>query len=382
MSQVLERGTGRIRVVVPDAFDARYVSSGHLVFGRGETLLAAPFDLNRLELSGPPVVVAQVRTAVNNGAARYNIAEDGSLVYVRPRSRAGRTLAWVDAKGAVSPLPLAPQAFSRPSLSPDGTRVAVQIDDGSRRDIWIHDLARGTLNRLTSDGASEAPIWTPDGLRVTFSITKAGRREVYWQPVDGTTAPEILVSDTHSVWAASWSPDGERLTYTREPPTEENEIGVLDVRTRRSTMVDTGGPVAEHGRFSPDGRWLAYAFSAWGRTAEVFVSAVNGGGKRLVSNGGGSAPVWGRDARMLYYRSGTDYFSVDVRHLPSIIGRPTALGKDLHALGYGSGHPGYDVASDGRLLIVQPGSEEAAPLRLEIVQNWREELKQRLPSGR
>ena len=147
---VLERGTGKIRVIVPDAFDARYVSSGHLVFARGETLLAAPFDLHRLELSGPPVVmVDSVMTAVNNGAARYNIAEDGSLVYARPHSRAGRSLAWLDAKGAVSPLALAPQAFSRPSLSPDGTRVAVQIDDGSRRDIWIHDLARGTLNRLT-----------------------------------------------------------------------------------------------------------------------------------------------------------------------------------------------------------------------------------------
>ena len=144
-------------------------------------------------------------------------------------------------------------------------------------------------------------------------------------------------------------------------------------------MVNAGGRLAQHPRFSPDGRWLAYASNATGRT-EVFVSAANGDGKRPVSSGGGTAPVWGRDGRTLYYRSGPHYFSVDVRQLPSIIGRPAALGKDLPlALGYGFGHAGYDVASDGRLLIVQPGADEAAPLRLEVVLNWFEELKQRVP---
>jgi serine/threonine-protein kinase len=378
---VLIRGTGTIRVVVPDAFDARYVSSGHLVFARGETLLAAPFDLEQLEVSGPEVaLVDRVMTALNNGAARYGIADDGTLVYVPALSRAGRTLAWLAPNGDITALPLAPQAFNRPSLSPDGKRLAVQIDDGSSHDIWISDLVTGTFNRMTFDGASEAPIWTPDGQRLTFSVTKKGRREVYWEPIDGTAAAELLVSDAHSVWAGSWSPDGQRLLFTRQPPTDQNDIGLLDLGPRRATMMLAAQHVEQHPRLSPNGRWLAYSSDETGR-AEVVVTAFGGnGGKRQISSGGGVAPVWSRDGRTLYFRSGSDYLAVDVGHLPSSIGKPTVISKGLPpARGYGFGHPGFDVASDGRLLIVQPGDDEAVPLRFEVVLNWFQELKQRVP---
>ena len=150
---VVQLDTGTVRPIVPDGFDARYVPTGHLVFARGQALLAAPFDINRLELSGPPVVmVDQVMSENNAGGsgafgwgARYAVADDGTLAYIPPVVRSGRRLVWVGGTGPAEPLPFAARGFSRPSLSPDGRRVAVQIEEDGRRDIWIYDLRPGNV---------------------------------------------------------------------------------------------------------------------------------------------------------------------------------------------------------------------------------------------
>ena len=199
---VLDLDTGDTKVIVPDGFDARYLPTGHLAFARGQSLMAAPFDLDRLELSGPPVVVVERVMSDNsvggsgpgviNWGARYAVADDGTLAYIPPVPRTKRRLAWVGATGTLDRLPLEPRGFSRPSLSPDGARIAVQLEEDGRRDIWIYDLRQGTFTPLTSDGASLAPCWTPDGQRVTFSTWKAGREEVYWRRIDGSPAEPLV----------------------------------------------------------------------------------------------------------------------------------------------------------------------------------------------
>jgi eukaryotic-like serine/threonine-protein kinase len=385
----LDLDTGARQVVVPDAFDARYVSTGHLVFARGESLLAVPFDLDRLAVSGPAVVlVDRLATNLNNGAARYDVAADGSLAYIPPPSRHGRRLAWLDRRGAVEHLPIEPRAFFSPSLSPDGKRIAVRVSDGGRRDIWIAEVATGGLTRLTTDGASESPIWTRDGQRVTFSTAKAGRREIYWQPIDGTAPAELLVSDSESVFPGSWSADGQALAYTRQPPTDQTDIGLFELKTRRPTIVIGGERYDLMPRISPDGQWLAYTSSSLHERQEVFVTTLAGdGARRQISNSGGEDPVWGLDGRELFYRTGvrtnTQFLVMDVSNLPASIGKPRLVAGPVRvATSMDFGHPGYDVAGDGRLLIVQPADEEFAPSHVEIVLNWFEELKQRVPVGR
>jgi Tol biopolymer transport system component len=235
---------------------------------------------------------------------------------------------------------------------------------------------------LTSDGVSEAPIWTPDGQRVTFSVSKSGRRELYWQLVDGTAAAEPLVADTNSVWPGSWSPDGSSLIFTRQPPTDQNDIGLFDLKSRHSTMVVAGGPAESYPRISPDGRWLAYASWETGRPEIVVGLLETPTIKRQISSDGGIAPVWSSDGKVLYYRFGQDYLAADVSRLPAI-GKSTTIAKGVPpASGIGFGHPGYDVGLDGRLLIVQPADEEMASPGFEIVLNWFEELKQRVPVGK
>ena len=187
--------TGERRVLVQDAFEPRYMPTGHLVFARGDTLFAAPFDADRVELTGAAVaVIENVQTVSYSGDAIYRVSDDGTLAYVPAPSLQGRKLVWVDRRGNAEPLPIGPRGFGAPSLSPDGRRLAVHIDEGPRRDIWIYELGTDSLTRATFDGASAAPMWTPDGKRLVFSSTKDGRREIYWQPADGTGQPERLVA--------------------------------------------------------------------------------------------------------------------------------------------------------------------------------------------
>jgi Tol biopolymer transport system component len=391
---VVQLDTGATRVIVPDAFDARYVPTGHLVFARGRALLAAPFDLNRLELSGPAVVmVDQVMSDNNVGGsgsfgrgARYAIADDGTLAYIPPVARSGRRLVWLDGTGTLEPLPLEPRAFARPSLSADGHRVAMQIEENGRHDIWLYDLRQGTSTRLTSDGVSYAPTWTRDSQRVTFSTWRDGREELFWQRIDGTPA-ERLVAEASRLFPGSWSPDGRTLAFLRNPPSDRMQIGLFDVVTRQATAFFADKVDNTQPQISPDGRWVAYQFSQSGQP-QIRVATLGGSGASLqVSTANGYAPRWSRDGSVLYYRrigpviDVADFVAVDISRLP-MIGKTTVLAKAVPAVRGGMHHAGYDVASDGRLLIVQPAPEESAPLRFEIVLNWFEELKQRVPVGK
>jgi len=169
--------TGEQRILVKDGFRPRYAASGHLVFARGNTLLATTFDLERLAITGPEVaLIENLDTVLDSGLAAFSISEDGTLAYVPAPSRAGRTLVWVDRTGRVEPAAIPPQAYFFPSLSPDGRRLAVQVADGRRSDIWIHRFADGAATRLAVEGLNSRPSWTRDGQHVTFSIRRGEDR--------------------------------------------------------------------------------------------------------------------------------------------------------------------------------------------------------------
>jgi serine/threonine protein kinase len=391
---VLDLATGAVTPLLADGFDARVTASGHLLFARGQALVAAPFDATRLQLAGAPVVMLD-RLMIENSvggsgatgwSARYAVADDGTLVYIAPVDRTGRRLVWVDAFGRVDPLPFEPRAFSRPRLSPDGRRIAVQIETDDRRDIWIYDLNAGTTAPLTSDGASLAPIWTPDSQRVTFSTLKAGREEVYWQGLDGSPS-ELLVKGALREFPGAWSRDGQTLLYVESPPSDEQQFQLLDVASRQSRRFLEDSRSVNQPQISPDGRWVAFMQQLGPGRPQVHVAALNGAARRQISSVSGYAPTWAADGRTLYYRRITavngvdDFVAVDVSMLPAI-GKDRLAAPALAAVRGGMHHTGYDVGADGRLLVVQPSESEMAPLHFEVVLNWQEELKQRLPVRR
>jgi serine/threonine-protein kinase len=373
--------SGERRVLVENAFDARYVSTGHLVFARPGVLLAAPFDIGRLEVTGPTVpLIEGVLTINGDGAARYQLADDGSLAYIPAVSVQGRRLLWIDRLGNEEPLGIGTRGFIAPSLSPRGDRVALQVIEPTRRDIFVYDLASGAITRVTFDGTNAGPIWTPDGERLVFSSTKDGPRQVYWQAANGIGPPELLVADDHSLWAGSWSPDGRTLAYVRSSPTGQTDIALVRIG-EKPTIAVANVAADQWPQISPDGRWLAYVSSDTGKF-EVYVSPLDDlRGKRQLSTDGGHSPRWSRDSRELFFRSSDRLMVVPVEALPAATPRPTALSIRIRMADGTAAHPGYDISPDGRrLLIVERADDEAVPPRAFLVLNWFEELRQRVPT--
>ena len=218
--------TGERTVLVHGGADGRYVRSGHLLYLRRGTLMAVPFDLQRLEVAGGAVaLIADVMQAGNtpneasdSGAGQFSVSESGSLLYVPggifPDPE--RSLVWVDRTGAVQPLALPARAYLSPRLSPDGHRVVLWTQGD--RNIWVHDLARGTLTRLTSEARNARAIWTPDGTRVTYGSATGGNENIFWKPADGSGPAERLTTSDYLHSAASWSPDGQTLAFVERPP--------------------------------------------------------------------------------------------------------------------------------------------------------------------
>src|SRR6266581_8053661 len=187
--------TGERRTLLEGGTYARYVPSGHLVYAHAGGLLAVPFDLKRLEVTGTPVSILEgVSMSSLNGVAQFSFSGDGSLAYVSGGLSVGeRTLLWVDRKGAAQPIPAPPRGYISPRLSPDGQRLAVGIS-GSSWGVWLYDLARGTLTRLAETLLIPFPTWTPDGKRLTANLVRQAPLNFSWMPADGGGSAERLTT--------------------------------------------------------------------------------------------------------------------------------------------------------------------------------------------
>jgi serine/threonine-protein kinase len=206
--------TGTRRTLIEGGTHARYVSSGHIVYITAGALMAVPFDLatGTVKGTGVPVLDGVARSEL--GATQIAVSPSGSLAYVsgEPRS-AIRSLVWMDRKGAITPLPLAPRAYWSPRLSPEGRRIAVGIE-GSTHDVWVSDVARDTLARVTFGSDNYLPLWTPDGTRIVFQSNRTGPWNIFWMPVDRSVPEVQIVKSEHTVIPHSWSADGQTLVYT------------------------------------------------------------------------------------------------------------------------------------------------------------------------
>ena len=379
--------TAERKLLIESAYDARYVSSGHLVFAKDRTILAVPFDLQRLEVTGPQVTLVEpVGGERYDGSGGYRLSVNGTLVFLPERSIDGRSLVWVDRNGAETPLPIPPRAFSSPTVSPNGRRLAFAIADGGRRDIWMYELSTEKLARLTREGDNRTPIWTRDGQRLTYSSMRGDAPELLWQPADGSGAPERLVSGDISLVPGSWSADGRVLVYTDggTGPSDSRHIFALSRDGERKPQRLLDAAVEQWlASLSPNGRWLAFTSVDTGR-AEVYVSDFPSlASRHQISVEGGREPKWSRDGGELVYRAGGRMFAVPVDTKGGFsAGKPRVLFEGRFAVG-GMDVLGldYDLAPDGRFLMMKPGPEEQAPRGLRVVLNWVDELARRVPKG-
>ena len=308
---VLDLETNEQRVLVPGGSHPRYSSTGHIIYGASGALRAVGFNLDRLEVTNPnPVPVVDGVVTKASGAVDFDLAHDGSLVYIGGDDQVGggRTPVWVDRQGREEPVGLPSRFYMMPRLSPDGTRLALGIVDPENTDVWLSELGRGTLSRLTTGPASDwSPLWTPDGERVVFASNRAGVWELFWKDPDGTEEPERLatIEEATELFPYAWSPDGEMLAFLYQNPGTRSDIGVLTLvgeptwEPLLQTETDESTPT-----ISPDGGWIAYDSDESG-TYEVYVQRFPGlGDRRQISTGGGAHPLWSPDGLEIFYRAG------------------------------------------------------------------------------
>ena len=389
----LDLAAGTYKVLVRGGHHAHYLRTGHLVYGAGGTLRAVAFDLDRLEVVGTPVpVLEQVLTAATGGVDAA-FAQNGTLVYVQ--GQAGdieRSLVWVDRMGREEPIAAPPRAYVYPRISPDGTRVALDVRD-QENDVWTWDLRRQTLTRLTFDRSQdENPIWTPDGRRIIFDSARAGVRNVYWQAADGTGTAERLSSGPNPQYPHSISPDGTRLVLDENTSAGGNNIALLALENspgtveRKTEMLLQTSFSETNGKISPDGRWLSYYSNESGQN-QVYVRPFPkiDGGRWQISTGGGTRPVWARNGRELFYLDSDNALTsvlVEATATTFNAGNPIKLFDRSYA--NPAPGPGYDVSPDGqRFLMIKEsdGDSRQAPQNLIVVQNWFEELRRLVPAN-
>ena len=386
---VLDLQTGTWKVLIRGGSDAHYVPTGHLVYGFAGTLRAVAFDLRRLEVVGTPAPVLEGVVTTAEGAADIAMAANGSLVYITGVAGGGsqRTVVSVDRQGRASPLPGLPlDAYRDVRVSPDGAWLAL----ATGADVWTYGFARATLSRLTTDPAVDrSPLWTPDGQRIVFTSSRAGYPEMFWRPADGTGSDERLLAgakDSLDLRGSGWSADGKQLLFTEVPGGIQNAIGQIAIeRPSDVTMLVKNSFHNDFAAVSPDGRWMAYHSNMSGRV-EIYVERYPQlGNRQPISTGGGRLPLWSRDGKELFFSSpdGRQMFAVAVQAGTTLVaGRPQAL-FEFAMLRQTAGNRPYDIAPDGRFLIIRSGQAEAAggtASDLILVQNWFEELKRLVPT--
>ena len=376
---VLSLPTGESKVLIPGGSHPRYAPTGHIVYGIDGRLRAVAFDLQTLEVTSDPVPILEGLVTKDTGAANFDVARDGSLVYITGSpGRRHRTLAWVDRQGRESALAAPPRNYSRPQISPDGSRLAVEARDRDA-DIWIWDFGRETLTRFTFDpGPDRTPVWSPDGLRVAFS--SGIPPNLFWKAADGTGGVERLTESSNAQWVEAIALDGKHLVFRELEPETRYDLHVLSLLDRRSSAPLIATEFNERGaEISPDGRYVAYQSDESGQY-EIYVRPFPNveDGRWPVSRNGGVYPVWARNGRELFFITPEG----QIKAVPFQIGPGVGLGSVEtvveNAL-YQTGARSYDVSPDGEhfLLVREDGAER----ELILVLNWGEELKRLIPPG-
>jgi serine/threonine-protein kinase len=382
---------GEERILIDGGSNPRYVSSGHLVFVREGGLWAVEFDPERLAIHGTPTLVQPGVLTEPDGFAHYAISASGTLIYARGGGwQPSRRLAWVSPDGAVDPLPLADGMYESVALAPDGRRAAVVRVDGTNHDIWVGDLARGTLSPVTRHGGEDgAPVWSPNGRHMALATEQ-------WNGPPKLAISELggglrLAVDTGFRFSAptDWSEDGRRVYLNVNatglgPNPTGSDIFVLDGTNERVWLQTPGqeGQAVESG----DGRWVAYVSDESGRD-EVYVRRASGvGAAVLVSVAGGTDPHWGRASRRLYYRRGDRVFVVDVigtgADAPDL-STPRLLVQlppgFLTASGFSG--PVWDLALDERRVLGVEDRKHLTVGDLHVVLDWPVALRAALSRG-
>ena len=357
---------------------ARYIHTGHIVYSQEGGLFIVPFDVARKAFVGPPVALAESvysQTVSDAAMSQFAVSDDGVLAYLSG-SPPDHSLVDVDRGGNARPVIDVSHTYRYPRFSPDGRHVAVTFEE-ERADVYIVDVARGTLRSLAKTGSNITPEWTPDGRNVAFASRRVGSQsyDIYSAPLDESAEPELLISRAGAQFPNGWAPRGGVVAFHELGNKTSRDIWTWSVGNKVATPFLTTPANERAATFSPDGRWLAYVSNELGQD-NVYVQRYPGpGGREVVSMGGGAEPVWSPDGGELFYRKRNQLLSVKVTLEPKFATSvPTVLFDGPFVLGpTEAGLPNYDVAPDGRSFVMVRSVINSAT-HLHIVQHWFKEV--------
>ena len=386
---VVDVASRKHRVLVNNAVYARYVPTGHLVYVTTDrTLMIVPFDQNTMKVTGEPRAIADGIRLARSSTVDLAVSDNGTLLYTLGEVPGKLELVWVTRDGKAQPIDQKWRGiFDDPSLSPDGSRLAVsmlpdvnydrveQVDD-----IWIKRLDGGPGIKLTLDEKTDRyGAWTPDGRSVTYSSNLAGSFDLWTKRADGSTQAVLQVHETRGAFSPRWSPDGKWLVFR----TDRYKPGAGDILGIRSGIDTVAVPLVATSftetapAISPDGRWLAYSSNVTGRY-EIFVVPFpkTRSSKWAVSTEGGSEPLWSHSGKELFYRDiAGNLVAVEVHSRPTFsVGRSTVLFPASAYLSFARGAE-YAVGPDDRRFLMIRQVPTSVPDELIVVDNWFEELK-------
>jgi serine/threonine-protein kinase len=404
VAQSLSSGERR---VIGEGSAARYVPTGHLLYALRGVLYGAPFDAQRLQLTGPgvPLIEGVRRAGLSSGAAHFSVSESGAVAYLEgpiTPSFAEQRLAFIDRRGTSEPLGLQAGPYQYPRVSPDGRRVAFGTDDGNEANVWIYDVSvGGSPKRLTFGGHNRLPVWSSDGQSVAFQSDRQGDEAIYRQPIEGggverlTDAPK---GSSHTPQA--WSPTGDTLLFSVRDAGAYS-LWVFSFRDHKAVSYDAvRSELPISAAFSPDGKWVAYSqrdAHQGAAASNVFVQPFPPTGETFqISNdsAGSHLPLWAPDGSELFYVGGnrtTLLTSVSIRTTPRfVVGTPRPVPRGFAVLGPGlAAGRTYDITPDGRRFVglidplqVQAGAAVSpAPKQIVVVLDWFGELLARVPTN-
>lgn len=343
--------TGERKTLV-EGRDARYLPSGHLVFMRGDNLMAVRFDAQRQEVMGSPVMMVENVQSAGNGSSHFSFSSSGSLVYVASQMQ----LAYVTLDGKVRDIGVLPSSTFGIRVSHDGKQLAFNTQ-GSDEAVYVYDLASQKQRLLIK--AARGPLWTLDDKRVLYIMGNENPpkevEKLYWQKADGSDKPELLVDMARA--PESWSSQDQLLSFiTRKVgATLDYDIWTWSLKDKKAkALIDTPVSAQHSSRFSPDGKWIAYASDESGQF-EIYVQPfpLTGAKFKISKKAGSLHPVWSPDGRQLYFDDQQRMYSAQIRTQPSFeASEPVAMPISGFVAGGVNTRRQWDMTPDGKQFIM------------------------------